>query len=140
MDCPGSALLPAPPKCGRPSHLSLYSTSPLTPSSTVRTPPNPAATHTRPYLTGCVAEPAGDRALSGRSASSSAMTVAECGSFCFASGFQLFGTEYGSECWCGDAVHGNATAVAAESCAMPCSADALDVCRGSSLLSVYEWY
>lgn len=140
MPCPG--LTPNTETCGGPSRLSLWSLSATTPPSTPL--PQPITTtpgQLRPYLTGYITEPAGARALSGRSAASpSAMTLAGCGAFCFGSGFKYYGTEYGSECWCGDAVHANATAVAAEGCAMKCSGAAGEVCGGARLISVFEWY
>ncbi|KAK0752837.1 WSC domain-containing protein [Schizothecium vesticola] len=98
MPCPGLTLVPE--TCGGPSRLSLWSTSPVAPPTTPFPPPIPATGQSRPYLTGCITEPAGARALSGRStASPGAMTLAGCGAFCFGSGFRFYGTEYGSECW-----------------------------------------
>lgn len=139
MPCPG--FTPNPETCGGPSRLSLWSTSATPPPTTSFPPPAPAPGQSRPYLTGCITEPVGARALSGRSAASpAAMTLAGCGAFCFGSGFKYYGTEYGSECWCGDAVHANATAVPVEGCGMKCSGAAGEVCGGARLMSVFEWY
>ncbi|KAG7290140.1 hypothetical protein NEMBOFW57_000137 [Staphylotrichum longicolle] len=122
--------------CGGPNRLSLYGSSTTPP--TVTPNPHPAVTTTQ--YEGCWTEATGPRALSGASAySGSAMTLTDCGNYCLNSGFTWFGTEYSSECYCGNALDVTSTLVADTDCAMACSGAPGEVCGGPNRLSVYQW-
>ena len=62
------------------------------------------------------------------------MTAALCYSLCQADGYTYYGTEFGSQCFCGDSydAYGESTA-----CTMACTGDADEVCGGDRALSVY---
>ncbi|KAF5389522.1 hypothetical protein D9757_004225 [Collybiopsis confluens] len=75
---------------------------------------------------GCVAEgtTGARRALTGTSYTDSAMTPAICQSLCV--GYKYAGTEYGSECYCGDTFTNNGASgiiVASSNCNSKCSGD-----------------
>ncbi|KAL2260095.1 hypothetical protein VTK26DRAFT_6016 [Humicola hyalothermophila] len=132
MACGGDPL----ETCGGPNRLSLWGTSEEAPEFTAQ-PHDEVAEY---VALGCWTEVAGARALPDAAAfSATAMTVAGCGDFCLNSGFEVFGLEYTSECWCGDALNPNSTNVADTECAMPCSGDAAEICGGPERLSVYQW-
>ncbi|KAK4141379.1 WSC domain-containing protein [Dichotomopilus funicola] len=126
--------------CGGPNRLSLYGTSPDPP--TVTPYPHPAVGPTPSYL-GCwteLTDALGLRTLPGASGfSPTDMTVAGCGSYCLNNGFEVFGLEYGAECYCGAELNVNSTSVAEAECGMACSGAAEEVCGGSNRLSVWEW-
>ncbi|KAI0880342.1 WSC-domain-containing protein [Annulohypoxylon maeteangense] len=89
------------------------------------------------YL-GCFGETSGSRALSGASTSNTtAMTNEMCASYCQDKGFSLAGTEYSQECYCGNTI--TSTIIADDDeCNMKCKGDVLEVCGGSSKLSVWN--
>ncbi|KAH6839435.1 WSC domain-containing protein [Chaetomium sp. MPI-CAGE-AT-0009] len=86
---------------------------------------------------GCYTEiPA--RALTGSSLIDyEAMTVAECEAHC--TGFDLWGLEYGGECYCGDALAQGSFPAFSTDCTMPCPGDATgaSICGGPNRLSLY---
>lgn len=108
----------------------------------IRLPPPPSAdavyARVAPEFTaqGCFQEPPRDqgRALGAKSTSSDTMTIDSCASFC--SGFKYFGTEYGRECWCGNAIAPNSEP-ADGACTMPCAGDSSQVCGAGDHLSIY---
>ncbi|KAK1751311.1 putative fungistatic metabolite [Echria macrotheca] len=133
MPCLGNPAL----VCGGPDRLSLYGTSPTTPAVTPLPYPSPRPTSTR-YVD-CYNEGTGVRALAGRAAVSSGMTVSGCGQFCLDSGFTMFGLEYYDECYCGDSVNSTVASSGSE-CNTACMGDAGQTCGGPDRLSVWEWY
>ncbi|CAO1626462.1 unnamed protein product [Jaminaea pallidilutea] len=88
---------------------------------------------------GCYVD-SGDRTLSSISYSNSTNSPQQCASFCRSKGFRFAGTEYSSECFCGDTLQGaGASAGSGQSgCTMPCSGDASQNCGGPNRLNVYE--
>ncbi|KAJ6460214.1 WSC domain-containing protein [Mycena sanguinolenta] len=64
------------------------------------------------------------------------MTVESCLDSCAAGGYILGGLEYGDECYCGNTLlymYGSS-----ESCDMPCSGNASEVCGGPKSLDLYQ--
>lgn len=61
----------------------------------------------------------------------------KCVSHCKDAGFILAGTEYGTECFCGNELVGSEKVDDSE-CSMPCSEDSADTCGGHWALSVYS--
>lgn len=86
---------------------------------------------------GCYVDGTNGRALSGSTfADDKNMTTQTCGAFCQSKGFNLFGTEYARECYCGYAI---TTSNATQSdCSMACSGDMLAYCGGPNRLSVWS--
>lgn len=88
-------------------------------------------------LKGCYTEGVGARALSAKDyASGTAMTLQSCATFC--SGYKYFGTEYASECFCGNTIHSTSTNVSLSECNMPCSGNQYQYCGAGNRLDLYE--
>ncbi|KUJ09895.1 WSC-domain-containing protein [Mollisia scopiformis] len=62
-------------------------------------------------------------------------TTDSCAAMCV--GYQYFGTQYGYQCGCGDAIP---SAVAAnDDCTVPCAGDSTETCGGGWQYSIYEF-
>ncbi|KAI1636402.1 hypothetical protein F4809DRAFT_384331 [Biscogniauxia mediterranea] len=86
---------------------------------------------------GCQTEVAnGPRALTANSYVAANMTLDTCASFC--DGFTYFGTEYGSECYCGDVLTQGSDNVTATDCNMTCGGNKKQLCGAGNRLSVYS--
>ncbi|KAL2023889.1 hypothetical protein VTK56DRAFT_666 [Thermocarpiscus australiensis] len=109
------------------------STSSITPTATLA--PQPTVS---PYsLVGCWTEGNGARALSADSyASGNNMTLENCAAFC--DGYKYFGTEYASECYCGNGLHPTSTNASLDDCSMTCSGNPYQYCGGPNRLELYE--
>lgn len=83
---------------------------------------------------GCFNEIPG-RAFTSANKTGSTMTAHECSSFC--SSEQYFGTEFGTECYCGDKINIGSTQVS-DGCDTPCMGDKTQVCGGVQHLTVYR--
>lgn len=123
--------------CGAGDRLELYSTTsaPTTPTPTATLSHKPTVS---PYsLVGCWTEGNGVRALSQASTVSDKMTLEACATFC--KSFKYFGTEYGSECYCGSYLAETSKTAPGQDCNMPCSGDAYQYCGGSGgRLELYQ--
>ncbi|CAM9135257.1 unnamed protein product, partial [Hapterophycus canaliculatus] len=97
---------------------------------------NNAADTTAPTYLGCWSDPRGvTRVMSDLVASTDDMTAEVCAVLCASSTF--FGTQYGVECWCGDAFtdyDANGEAI----CDYECAGDTSETCGGFEAISVYE--
>ena len=137
--------------CGGPSALSVYNntgllsptstssiaTSTVKVSSTISTSPTSTTRPNIKYL-GCANEGATGRALSKDNYASNSMTPESCQDYCTGKGWQLSGTEYSTECWCGSVLENGATIGGSTACTMPCGGDASKICGGPNALSVYN--
>ncbi|BFZ57703.1 hypothetical protein PYCC9005_004756 [Savitreella phatthalungensis] len=85
------------------------------------------------YQYGCSVDDINYRSLNGASTSSDSMTNSLCSEFCGAQGFALYGTEYGRECYCGNALRLSGSAT----CNTPCAGNTNEICGGNLALSVY---
>lgn len=116
---------------------STASTTTTTSSTAATTSPSPAAAPLPSGWTanGCYVE-ASPRALGGYSFTSSNMTTELCLNTCYSRGFLYAGTEYASECYCGNEL---TAAVATDStCNMACKGNANQTCGGPSRLTTYK--
>ncbi|KAF7440239.1 hypothetical protein PC9H_000583 [Pleurotus ostreatus] len=116
------------------------------PSSTSSATPTSSSGSAAPTSTslsyaplGCYVDPGDARVLNGGMTSSSSQTVAGCASSCAAQGFAYFGTEYGSECWCGSAIRAGASTAPSSDCSTPCSGKSSDICGNGNRLSLYRF-
>ncbi|KAG5983242.1 hypothetical protein E4U55_000466 [Claviceps digitariae] len=122
--------------CGAGNRLELYSTT------SAPTTPAPTATlmhkaTVSPYtLVGCWTEGNGLRALSQGSTVSDKMSNEACAVFC--KNYKYFGTEYGSECYCGSYLADSSKSAPLEECNMACSGDGYEYCGASSRLELYQ--
>ncbi|EPE25666.1 hypothetical protein GLAREA_01578 [Glarea lozoyensis ATCC 20868] len=85
---------------------------------------------------GCYSEAIGERALSGKSLATDVMTVETCRVFC--EGFVWFGLEYSRECYCGNDLNVGSVLAAEKDCSSTCRGNQLELCGGSSRLSMYN--
>lgn len=86
---------------------------------------------------GCHKEPFdGSRALSEKTHISETMTTESCYSIC--KDYKFFGTERGSEYYCGNAISSLATRNAVE-CKTPCKGNGNEACGSSSHISIYRY-
>ncbi|ORY79548.1 WSC domain-domain-containing protein [Protomyces lactucae-debilis] len=139
-----SILVPPPaPSSSSAAGLSSTIVAPVTTSSIA--PPStsvviPAATTSKPPLPSTSLECRLDmakfgqaRTLSGPSYTDlTGMTNQACSSFCTKKGYKYSGTEYGSECYCGN----DLPSCPAGTCDSVCSGDATQICGGSWSLSI----
>ncbi|CAK7205222.1 hypothetical protein SEUCBS139899_007989 [Sporothrix eucalyptigena] len=93
------------------------------------------------YL-GCYSEGTAARALASASFSSANMTQEACATYCTSgtkTNYTLFGVEYSTQCYCGNALSAGSTLQAASACDMACGGSAYELCGGPSLLNVYTY-
>ncbi|GKT49252.1 WSC domain-containing protein [Colletotrichum spaethianum] len=88
-------------------------------------------------LVGCWTEGNGVRALSQKSyTSGNNMTLEYCASYC--SDYKYFGTEYSSECYCGNFLDKSSSTAPLADCAMTCSGNQYEYCGGGNRLTLYQ--
>ncbi|KAK3685494.1 hypothetical protein B0T22DRAFT_381071 [Podospora appendiculata] len=145
--------------CGAGNRLELYklgssssmSTSTISPSSTLAISTTRSSTSTStissstlaikpsvsPYsFAGCWTEGTGARALSSKSYESATnMTLENCASYC--SGYKYFGTEYASQCFCGNTLHATSTNASLADCSMTCTGNPYEYCGAGNRLELY---
>ncbi|KAL8733207.1 MAG: hypothetical protein Q9166_002224 [cf. Caloplaca sp. 2 TL-2023] len=127
-------------KCGGANRMSIYSKGALV----VRQAPGPQKTGLPGswQYQGCITEGNGMRVWKYQIINQNTNTATSCLSQCQNFGYQAAGVEYGSECWCGDAVDiaaaGSTTAPESE-CSVPCSGNSQYLCGGGNRLSWYLW-
>lgn len=116
--------------CGGNDRLELY----LNPDIPGGAPEQPLAAGDYSFL-GCRRDIPG-RALKGKATAMEAMTNEKCAEFC--EGFEYFGTEYGSECYCGDDLSEESAEADVGQCDMLCSGSVMEYCGAGDRLSVYQ--
>ncbi|KAH7130137.1 heme peroxidase [Dendryphion nanum] len=104
---------------------------PLDTSPPTSTPSSPAFS-----FQGCYSDAGAPRALSASGSADDAMTVERCAAFC--STYQLFGMEYGRECYCGNTLDASSNVMGLSDCSMPCSGNPSQTCGAGSRLSLYK--
>lgn len=65
-------------------------------------------------------------------------TIESCTSYCVGQGFSIAGLEYGSQCFCGNALQSTALKIIESSCVMPCAGNSSEFCGGMSRLSIFS--
>jgi hypothetical protein len=86
---------------------------------------------------GCWKEGVGERALQGNSWVNQNMTMGRCVGYCQQQGYTLAGTEYGTECYCGNQFAATAAKAEEKECSVLCPGG-MGVCGAGSRLSVYR--
>lgn len=128
-ECSNACTGDATQACGGSRRLSLYRNSGLT------GPQHPDTVGAYEFY-GCVTDSQGLRTLSEDTVTSADNTLETCATFC--GGYTYFGTEYGTECWCGNTLATGATTVDASQCSMTCSGNDDQLCGNGDRLSVYQ--
>ncbi|KAL0953492.1 hypothetical protein HGRIS_004722 [Hohenbuehelia grisea] len=107
--------------CGGNNHLSVY--------QVISGPAPPAGW----VDSGCYVDNAA-RVLNGAVTAAGDMTPGKCSAFCQNAGFKIAGTQYSTECYCGNSLAD--VPKATEGCNMPCAGDAQFMCGGPYRLNV----
>ncbi|KAL9580059.1 MAG: hypothetical protein Q9212_004716 [Teloschistes hypoglaucus] len=116
------------------SHMSLF-TNGKAAAALPNVPPSVMPSYGAFNYSGCYTEGTSGRALTGKVTASSDMTVAMCGDFC--DGFNYFGIEYASECYCSSLIANGAKKTTDSSCSMTCSGNSTQFCGAGQRLTVY---
>ena len=128
------------------SNSTITSTSGGTSTSTAPTPTGPqtVGNFSSWLYMGCYSEATNGRALSDlqNPISGQAVTIEACAAAC--AGYEYFGTEYSSECYCGDTINIGSALVAGSTtaqtlCDMTCSGNASEYCGGPGRLNMYQF-
>ncbi|KAK2464992.1 hypothetical protein APHAL10511_003068 [Amanita phalloides] len=86
----------------------------------------------------CWVDNAHGRALLTSLGGSTTNTAETCVAACQSQNFSVAGTEYGSECYCGNQLANGAALAPAADCNMPCAGNSAEACGGPNRLSVYS--
>ncbi|QIW95400.1 hypothetical protein AMS68_000918 [Peltaster fructicola] len=87
--------------------------------------------------TGCYNDNQGSRTLNGPYyGDGSGMNASTCVSFCASQNYVYAGTEYSSQCYCGNSIASGLNQTDA-TCNMACSGNSAEVCGGPNLLTIY---
>ena len=105
----------------------------------------PGAAPTRAAISGfaykgCFSDVVSARVLTGivyANIGNKQVTNTKCIAYCSTRGFSMAGTEFGGQCFCGNALVGSKS-IAEDKCKMPCEGGASETCGGPDALSVYE--
>ncbi|KAF4963891.1 hypothetical protein FSARC_8144 [Fusarium sarcochroum] len=114
IDCPGNSA----EKCGGSNAIQLFSTVP-----------------TRIGL-GCYSDATNSRTLS-KSLNIAGNTNKKCQEACAEAGYKYAGTEFGSQCFCGNSIDNAGAAIAQSTCNKRCAGDSATNCGGPDALSLF---
>lgn len=82
---------------------------------------------------------AGGRSLPSASFAGPTVSLETCAAFCKKAGWTLFGMEYSSECYCGNALKKESTLANEGDCKMKCAGNSAQKCGGGNRLSVWSF-
>ena len=85
--------------------------------------------------TGCYTDSTSARVIKDKYNYDSALTIEKCASAC--KGYKIFGTEYATQCYCGNTFANPTTKVAETDCGYTCGGNAMQLCGAGNRLSVY---
>lgn len=67
------------------------------------------------------------------------MAVEICATYCLTTkNYNLFGVEYGGECYCGNQLQPGSVAAPLSDCSFPCPGNAAEKCGAGNRLNVYQ--
>lgn len=112
--------------------------SPESTSAIVIPTPSPTGECQEWVAHGCLSDSRDGRTLStGKTQDiSEPMTNQLCQDLCKAEGFVFAGTEYGQECWCGNAIENSPSE--SEQCIVACAGNPAQTCGGPDILNVFK--
>jgi hypothetical protein len=115
------------------SLVSEASTTPVSSSSNVTLPAGWSSA-------GCYTDSIHPRALSGITFANIGTKISSsgCVAYCNKRGYNIAGTEYGGQCFCGQSLQ-KSTKAAESICDMPCEGDATQICGGAAALNVFSY-
>ncbi|CAN0108945.1 unnamed protein product, partial [Sphacelaria rigidula] len=109
-----------------------------TPPPTTEPPLSPGSADVYPAL-GCWTDDVTDRVLSGGFIKNQIdMTTEKCAKYCSGPASAYFGTEFGSECFCGFSTDDHEEYGESTGCTMPCTGDAGQICGGNTAINIYS--
>ncbi|EFE33119.1 uncharacterized protein ARB_07870 [Trichophyton benhamiae CBS 112371] len=85
---------------------------------------------------GCYTDTPESRALTSAAFVKENMTIAACSSLC--KGYQFFGLEYGTECYCGDTRSNSSMQAPKSECNQPCGGDSSETCGAGYRIAIYK--
>lgn len=85
---------------------------------------------------GCWTEPSAGRALNVQLADDQQNTVARCAQSCISRGYNISGTEYGVNCFCGNALYNGPSRAPDSECGIACPGNKKEMCGAGGRLSV----
>ncbi len=129
--------------CGGGNRLNLYQTD-GTIAPTISggvSPPTPTGPIVVPAVAGflsigCYTEGTNARALSVQGPGGATNTIESCAAACLA--YTYFGTEYGAECYCGNALSAGSIPATDNGCTMTCAGNSSEYCGGGNRLNMYR--
>ncbi|KAF2799827.1 WSC domain-containing protein 2 [Melanomma pulvis-pyrius CBS 109.77] len=86
--------------------------------------------------TGCVNDSSSDRTFTAKGQIADTNSYESCAAFC--SGYMFFGVEYGTECYCGNALPPFAAPYPDSECNMPCAGNRAELCGAGYRLTVFK--
>ncbi|KAM5350412.1 hypothetical protein ACJ41O_006917 [Fusarium nematophilum] len=114
-DCPGNSV----EKCGGFNAIQIYSTVPT-------------------WLSlGCYSDATNSRTLS-KSLNIAGNTNEKCQAACLDAGYKYAGTEFGSQCFCGNSIDNAGGPIAQSTCNKACAGDSAASCGGPNALSLFS--
>lgn len=120
--------------CGAGMRLSVYGpASPTTPPDDEHINPDSVDDF---FYDGCYTDSVARRVLSGHSIASPQMSIELCAATC--ANYNVFGVEYGIECYCGMALDASSVESPESDCKMECAGSASQICGDASRLIVYK--
>ncbi|KAI9716656.1 MAG: hypothetical protein M1812_005194 [Candelaria pacifica] len=129
--------------CGGGNRLNLYQTNGAVPATTSGgvSPPTPTGPIVVPAAAGflsigCYTEATNGRALSVQQPGGNTNTIEKCAAACLA--YTYFGTEYGAECYCGNALSAGSVPATDNGCTMTCAGNSSEYCGGGNRLNMYR--
>ncbi|KAI9776670.1 MAG: hypothetical protein M1835_005454, partial [Candelina submexicana] len=129
--------------CGGGNRLNLYQADSTIPSTTSGgvSPPTPTGpivvAAVAGFLSmGCYTEGTNSRALSVQQPGGNTNTIESCAAACLA--YSYFGTEYGAECYCGNALSAGSIPATDNGCSMTCAGNSSEYCGGGNRLNMYR--
>lgn len=85
---------------------------------------------------GCWVDATEGRILSFQAPDSQTLTPQSCASTCSSAGYIVSGTEYSTQCFCGNGIQNNGTQAPDSDCNMPCAGDSSQFCGAGNRLSI----
>ncbi|AEO70370.1 glyoxal oxidase-like protein [Thermothielavioides terrestris NRRL 8126] len=130
--------------CGAGNRLSVYGKNGTAPASSTSSAPA-TTTSSSPVVTGlpagwtaqgCWIDGLQGRILPDQLPDSQSNSPAECANACAAAGYIISGTEYGVQCFCGNAIYNGGAKTADSDCNMACPGDATQTCGAGNRLNI----
>lgn len=85
---------------------------------------------------GCHSDSVSNRVLNDAKLFQDNMTPQVCANFC--KGYQYFGTEFGSQCYCGNQFTNPTSSICEDDCGFLCPGSIVELCGGAGALSLYR--